>query len=137
MDSLILRNLLDMTNQQHALAWRPHAADGRSGAEIVRLYDARKEGKGPAAALLRYKPGATVPRHLHPGYELIFVLDGILTNDTGDHPPGTLEICPPGSAHALSSKSGCTFLVVWEEPVQVVQATQPVDGVADAQALRP
>lgn len=119
-DSTLIHGLLKMATAQHQLDWKPHAADQRRGAEIVRLYDARDaQNRGPAAALLRYKPGAVVPRHLHPGYELIFVLDGVLTNDTGDHPPGTLEICPPGSSHTLRSKDGCVFLVIWEQPVQI------------------
>lgn len=99
------------------LDWQPFSADGRSKVSIARLYDARKHGRGPAAAILRYEPGAQVPAHLHQGYELILVLEGELVNDAGRHGPGTLEICPPGSVHALSSDTGCTFLVVWEEPV--------------------
>jgi|SRR5436190_18580826 len=100
-----------------ALAWQPYAADGRQNVQIVKLYDERREGFGPAAALLKYAPGASVPTHLHAGHELILVLDGELIDDTGRHGPGTLEICPPGSTHALASETGCTFLVVWEQPV--------------------
>lgn len=76
------------------------------------------EVDGPSAALVRYQPGARTQRHLHPGYELIFVLDGVLHNDAGAHPAGTLEVCPPDSEHALWSDEGCTFLVVWEKPVR-------------------
>jgi anti-sigma factor ChrR (cupin superfamily) len=125
--SLIFRNLLQMATEQHRLQWKAHNSDQRKGAESVRLYDARDaSGQGPSAALMRYLPGAITPRHLHPGYELIFVLDGILSNDSGDHGPGTLEICPPGSSHALRSAGGCTFLVVWEQPVEVlVPADEP------------
>lgn len=100
-----------------ALGWESYGSDGRQNVEIKRLYDARVNGVGPAAALLKYAPGARVPTHLHGGYELILVIDGELINDTGRHGPGTLEICPPSSTHALASESGCTFLVVWEQPV--------------------
>lgn len=100
-----------------ALDWQPYGADGRRNVMIHRLYDARRDGAGPAAALLRYAPGASVPTHLHSGHELILVLEGELINDAGRHGPGTLEICPPGSTHALASEKGCTFLVVWEQPV--------------------
>lgn len=101
------------------LKWEPYSADGRMNVEIFNLYNARDENnKGPAAALLRYKPGAKVTRHVHDGYELIFVLQGELINDMGVHGPGTLEVCPPGSEHALSSDTGCVFLVVWEQPVR-------------------
>lgn len=99
------------------LNWQPYGSDGRQNVQIHRLYDARESGVGPAAALLKYSPGAQVPRHLHNGYELILVIDGELINDAGHHGPGTLEICPPNSTHALASDKGCTFLVVWEQPV--------------------
>lgn len=99
------------------LDWEPYGSDGRQNVKIKRLYDARVNGAGPAAALLKYAPGARVPTHLHGGYELILVIDGELINDAGRHGPGTLEICPPGSIHALASEKGCTFLVVWEQPV--------------------
>ncbi len=103
------------------LDWQPCGADQRRGVEIVRLYDTRGEDSdGPAAALLRYAPGARVARHVHPGYELIFVLEGELINDAGVHGAGTLEICPPGSDHTLASDTGCVFLVVWERPVRVM-----------------
>jgi anti-sigma factor ChrR (cupin superfamily) len=103
-----------------ALDWKPYGADGRRNVMIHRLYDARHNGSGPAAALLKYAPGASVPTHLHVGYELILVLEGELINDAGRHGPGTLEICPPGSTHALASDKGCTFLVVWEQPVTLL-----------------
>ena len=117
--SLILNNLFNMAKEQHNLAWKKHTANGRKGVEIFFLYDARnKNNEGPAAALLRYKPKARVVRHVHLGYELIFVLQGVLQNDSGSHPAGTLEICPPGSTHELWSDEGCVFLVVWEQPVK-------------------
>lgn len=108
-------------DHRDSLPWEPYGADGRSNVLIHRLYDARDQGQGPAAALLRYLPGARVPAHLHQGYELILVLEGELINDDGIHGPGTLEICPPGNSHALSTESGCTFLVVWEQPVKRLQ----------------
>lgn len=113
----ILHKVFDKHYRDHELDWQPYGADGRKNVLIARLYDARQNGKGPAAAILKYEPGARVPAHLHPGFELILVLEGELINDAGRHPAGTLEICPPGSAHALGSDKGCTFLVVWEEPV--------------------
>lgn len=106
---------------RNALLWEDYGSDGRKNVLIHRLYDARHEGQGPAAALLRYLPGAHVPEHLHPGYELILVLEGELINNTGVHGPGSLEICPPGSRHSLRSHTGCVFLVVWEQPVQRVE----------------
>jgi anti-sigma factor ChrR (cupin superfamily) len=101
--------------------WKDYKVPGREGVEIYPFYTTEDTGSdGPAAALVRYQPGAEVKTHRHPGYELIYVLDGVLSNDEGDHSPGTLQICPPGSEHALGSKDGCTFLVVWEKPVELI-----------------
>jgi anti-sigma factor ChrR (cupin superfamily) len=123
-ESKIFADLIGNTASLAALPWEPYGADERRNVEIVRLYDTRADTpSGPAAALLKYKPGARVSRHLHPGYELIFVLEGVLNNDAGAHPAGTLEVCPPGSTHQLWSDTGSIFLVVWEQPV-VVQKTR-------------
>lgn len=104
-------------SERDDLEWEPYGSDGRQNVKIKRLYEDRADGTGPAAALLKYEQGAHVPTHLHVGYELILVVEGELINDAGRHGPGTLEICPPGSTHALASEKGCTFLVVWEQPV--------------------
>lgn len=119
----IIKDVLTAVQNQHALPWVPYTANGRTKTDIVSLYkDAGPDGA--AAALVRYHPGARTQRHLHPGYELIFVLDGVLHNDAGAHHPGTIEVCPPNSEHALWSDEGCTFLVVWEKPVRVLADQQ-------------
>lgn len=119
----ILFDVLNAVRSADALPWVPYTADGRTKTDIVRLYEDRGAGgNGPAAALIRYHPGARTRRHLHPGYEMIFVLDGVLHNDSGAHPAGTLEVCPPNSEHALWTDTGCTFLVVWEQPVRPLAA---------------
>lgn len=122
--SQILTNVLQAVRHGGDLPWVPYTANGRTGTDIVQLYDDRgPDNDGPAAALVRYHPGTRTRRHLHPGYELIFVLDGVLHNDGGKHEAGTLEICPPNSTHELWSDTGCVFLVVWEKPVQVLKQT--------------
>lgn len=119
MSALIIKNLFNISKEQDHLDWQSFSDDQRTGVERVLLYNARDQNnKGPAAALLKYKAGAQVKRHVHLGYELIFVLHGTLHNDTGAHGPGTLEICPPGSTHKLWTDEGCIFLVVWEQPVK-------------------
>lgn len=115
----IFTNVFQAVREQDSLPWRPYTMDGRTGTDIVSLYDDRgARNDGPAAALVRYQPGTRTRRHLHPGYELIFVLDGVLCNDSGAHAAGTIEVCPPDSTHELWSDEGCTFLVVWEQPVR-------------------
>lgn len=72
----------------------------------------------PAVALLRYAPGARVPRHLHTGLETILVLEGVQSDERGSYPVGTLVLNPEGSTHSVWSDPGCVVLIQWERPVQ-------------------
>jgi anti-sigma factor ChrR (cupin superfamily) len=115
----IISGLLDVASKPLDISFQKMTQPGREGVEYYPLYTPEETGPdGPAAAIVRYQPGATVRRHRHPGWELILVLEGELVNDGGIHGPGTLEVLPPNSTHALNSEKGCTFLVVWEQPVQ-------------------
>jgi anti-sigma factor ChrR (cupin superfamily) len=87
----------------------------REGVEIAELY--RDDRSGASAALLRYAPGANVPRHRHDGYEHVFVLDGSQRDERGEYETGTLVINPPGTEHSVESANGCLVLVVWQRPV--------------------
>ncbi|RPE47148.1 ChrR-like protein with cupin domain [Streptomyces sp. Ag109_O5-1] len=100
------------------LDFQPLVTDGRVGAEIHRLYGTQETGAdGPAAAIVRYLPGAEAQAHVHPGYELIFVLDGELETEDGTYGRNSLLVMEPGSVHAPRSPRGFTALVIWERPV--------------------
>ena len=110
---LILKDLLNIDLQQDKLRWEFF----RPGVDIYRLYG---DGQGgAAAALLRYQPGASVPRHDHMGFEHIFVLSGAQTDQNGEHKAGTLVINPPNTNHSVSSQAGCIVLAIWEKPVSL------------------
>ncbi len=64
-----------------------------------------------ATSLVRYAPGSQFARHVHGGGEEILVLDGVFSDDSGDHPAGTYLRNPPGSAHAPQSADGCLLFV--------------------------
>lgn len=101
--------------------FEPLLRDGRVGAEIHSLYSTREtEADGPAAAIVRYLPGAKAEPHVHPGYELIFLLEGELETDDGVYPANSILLMPPGSVHAPRSPKGALGLVIWEKPVQPV-----------------
>ncbi|MYE84591.1 MAG: cupin domain-containing protein [Gammaproteobacteria bacterium] len=93
------------------LAFRPF----RDGIEICRLH-----ADDPVVALLRYAPGARVPRHRHPGLETVLVLAGSQRDERGTYGPGTLVVNPAGSAHAVASDEGCVVLIQWERAVQFI-----------------
>jgi anti-sigma factor ChrR (cupin superfamily) len=91
----------------------------RPGVEISPLY--RHEASGASAAVLRYAPGASVPEHVHEGYEHVFVLDGEQRDHRGSYPAGTLVVNPPGTRHTVSSPQGCIALLIWQHPVRFVE----------------
>jgi len=93
------------------LPYRPFA----EGVEIASLRAA-----DPAVALLRYAPGASVPRHEHTGLETILVLEGAQSDERGFYPTGTLVLNPVGSVHSVWSEQGCTVLIQWERPVRFI-----------------
>lgn len=112
--SVILRNMFALATSAAEHTWQVL----REGVEICRLY---QEGDdGPAAALLRYAPGARVPPHLHTGAEFILVLSGSQTDDHGHYPAGTVLASPPGSRHGIVSDSGCIVLAIWHKPVRFI-----------------
>lgn len=116
--SVVLDHLLAQAQagELSAVSW----AVLRPGVEIHRLW-----GDGPAgagAALLRYAPGARVPRHEHRGHEQILVLSGWQVDERRRYDAGTLFVHPPGTRHAVSAPEGCVVLAVWEGGVEIVDA---------------
>lgn len=101
-----------------ALDWQPF----RDGVEAAWLYG--NGAHGPAAAYLRYQPGARIPRHWHAGYENVIVLDGSQSDHKGRYAAGSLAINPPGSSHEVWSEEGCIVLVIWERPVIIDTAPE-------------
>ncbi len=87
----------------------------RDGIEVHYLWRA---DSGPVCALLRYAPGASVPRHWHPGLETIIVLEGVQSDERGAYGPGTVIMNPQGSVHSVWTDQGCVVLIQWEKPVE-------------------
>jgi anti-sigma factor ChrR (cupin superfamily) len=110
---LVIRDLLQRASSLKSESdWQPF----RPGVDIKPLY--QSPDNGPAAALLRYQPGASVPRHEHLGFEHVLVLDGSQSDDFGDCPAGAFVINPPGSSHRVTSATGCVVLIIWERGVR-------------------
>ncbi|WP_337268556.1 cupin domain-containing protein [Oryzifoliimicrobium ureilyticus] len=75
----------------------------------------------PGVALLKYEPGASVPRHRHEGLETILVLDGVQSDESGDYPRGSYVVNAPGTEHSVWSKTGCVVLIQWDRPVTILE----------------
>lgn len=71
----------------------------------------------PSLALLRYAPGAGVPRHRHTGLETILVLEGTQSDEAGEYGEGDLVLNAIGSEHSVWSRLGCVVLIQWTRPV--------------------
>lgn len=97
-----------------ALLWRPFY----TGVDIVELYPVTEDGAH--AALLRYRPGACVPLHVHGGMEHILVLQGAQRDERGEYSAGTLVVNRPGTSHRVCSDDGCIVLAIWQKSVRVL-----------------
>ncbi len=114
--ALILRGLLARAaSLRDEEDWAPF----RPGVDVRRLYQDGPEG--PGAALLRYQPDASVPRHEHLGYEHVLVLQGSQSDENGHYPAGTLVVNRPCSQHGVLSEEGCVVLIVWERGVRFTE----------------
>jgi len=85
-----------------------------------------------ATSLVRYAPATRFVRHEHGGGEEILVLDGVLSDEAGDHPAGTYLRNPPGTEHTPFSREGCTlFVKLWQfargdtQPVRIETRSAP------------
>lgn len=88
----------------------------REGVTIRRLF--RHPDSGHEVALLRYRPGASVPRHRHAGDEHVYVLSGSQQDERGVYPTGSYVLNAAGSVHDVYSEDGCLVLIHWLKPVQ-------------------
>ena len=114
-NSILLEDLFKIAENQDRYTWKPF----RQGIEIYNLYGGNENQ--PAAALLRYQAGASVPRHLHEGIEHILVLSGAQSDEHGEYSAGNLLINFPGSQHQVTSSQGCIVLAIWNKPVSFIQ----------------
>ena len=87
----------------------------REGITICRLLEGT-----PAIAVLRYAPGARVPLHEHTGAEMIVVLQGSQSDESGTYRHGDIVINPAGSRHSVWSDDGCVVLLHWAQPVRFI-----------------
>jgi anti-sigma factor ChrR (cupin superfamily) len=78
------------------------------------------EGDQPGVALLKYEPGASVPRHRHEGLETILVLHGTQSDEAGDYGVGSYIVNPAGTEHSVWSDTGCVVLIQWDRPVTML-----------------
>jgi len=72
------------------------------------------------AQLTRFEPGAKLPLHRHVGDELIFVLEGAVSDESGAVTAGNVGYRPNGCVHTVSSKNGATVFAILTGDIEPV-----------------
>ncbi len=116
---VLLRENLEGVLSSAPIAFEPHGGGARAQAEVHWLFKP-EEAHGSAAALIRYLPGGRAPRHRHSSFELIYMLEGEMVTSQGVVKKNDLILLPPGSEHASHSDTGCLALIIWNQPVQLI-----------------
>ncbi len=87
--------------------WRPGPVEG---SELLALYRDPAPGEGHAG-LARMAPGCGWGRDLRPGGEEVFVVEGVLEDEHGQHGMGSWLRHWRGGAHRWHSPEGCLLYV--------------------------
>jgi anti-sigma factor ChrR (cupin superfamily) len=64
------------------------------------------------AVLTRIDAGAQLPLHRHVGDELVFVIEGAISDESGTVTAGNMGYRPNGCVHTVSTKNGATVLAI-------------------------
>ncbi len=62
--------------------------------------------------MARFAPGAQLPQHRHVGDELIFVIEGSVSDEAGTVSAGNVGYRPNGCVHTVTTRNGATVLGV-------------------------
>ena len=89
---------------------------------------AREEAEcGHATSLVKYDAGASFAAHDHPKGEKTGVLEGVLSDATGDYPVGSYCRNPEGFYHAPFSQQGCYPAGSWIRSPEMSRHTPYVE----------
>ena len=64
------------------------------------------------ALMTRIEPDAKLPFHRHVGDELVFVIEGAITDEFGTVTAGNMGYRPDGCVHTVSARHGATVLAI-------------------------
>lgn len=62
--------------------------------------------------LTHFEPATVLPRHRHIGNELIYVLEGEVTDESGTVLTGGMSYRPAGCVHTVTSRNGATLFAI-------------------------
>ncbi|MGO9059792.1 MAG: cupin domain-containing protein [Candidatus Binataceae bacterium] len=78
------------------------------------------------AQITRFEPGATLPIHRHVGDEVLYVIEGAISDEFGTTAAGSVSYRPNGCVHTVTSPNGATILAI------VTGGSEPASGIGDA-----
>ena len=64
------------------------------------------------AQLTRFEPGAFLSMHRHVGDELLYVIEGSISDELGTVSAGSVGYRPNGCVHSVTSKNGATVFAI-------------------------
>jgi anti-sigma factor ChrR (cupin superfamily) len=76
------------------------------------------------AQMTRFAPGAQLPLHRHVGDELIFVIEGAVSDESGTVTAGNVGYRPNGCVHTVTSTNGATVLAVLTGDIEPAAARE-------------
>jgi anti-sigma factor ChrR (cupin superfamily) len=79
------------------------------------------EASNRRALIVRFAAGAALTRHVHTGDEVLFVLEGSVSDEHGTVQAGNLGYRPPGCTHTVRSETGATSLAIVSGGVKPVE----------------
>ena len=88
------------------LAWQ----DRQPGVKMKAIWE--HPGTKRQAVMTRLEAGAQLPLHRHVGDELVFDIEGAISDDFGSVTAGNVGYRPNGCVHTVSSKNGATVLAI-------------------------
>ncbi len=78
------------------------------------------------AHIVEFEPGAHMPLHRHAGHELIYLIEGSLTDESGTIRPGNVAYRPDGCVHSNTSPNGALALAI------IAGGNEPATEIGDA-----
>jgi anti-sigma factor ChrR (cupin superfamily) len=96
------------------MAW----SDFRPGIRQKRVWEDPPTSR--RAVLSRFEPGAMLATHRHVGDELVFVIEGAISDESGAVTAGNFSYRPDGCVHSVTSKNGATAVAIISGHVEPV-----------------
>ena len=94
--------------------------DVRPGIKAKKIWEDPSTNR--RAQLTRIEPGAQIARHRHDGDELVYVVEGAISDEFGTITAGNVGYRPNGCVHTVSSRNGATVYAIISGRTEPVKA---------------